>query len=59
MSSHFNDPAFWRERAEELRAIAEHLADSTSREQILACAQDYDILAERAEVRLKSSGTSN
>ena len=34
MTSHLDDPAYshWRERAAELRAIAEHLEDSTSRE---------------------------
>jgi hypothetical protein len=59
MTSHFNDPAYWRERAAELRAIAEHLEDSTSRAQIMGCARDYDILAERAEQRVKLGGKAD
>lgn len=53
MASHLDDPTYWRQRAAELRAIADHLTDHTSREQIIACAMDYDILADRAEERLK------
>ena len=40
MASHFNDPAYWHGRAQELRAIADRLADADSREQLLAwCAR--------------------
>jgi hypothetical protein len=56
MTSRFNDPAYWRDRAEELRLIAERLEDSNSKAQLLACARDYDILADRAEEHRKSSG---
>lgn len=56
MASHLDDPAFWRLRAAELRAIAENLADYASREQLIACAMDYGVLAERAEEPTKSAG---
>jgi hypothetical protein len=52
--THLNDPAYWRERAEELRVIAEHLNSSEAKAMILGCARNYAILAERrrtSEVR--------
>jgi hypothetical protein len=55
MSSHLNDPNYWRDRAEELRVLAEHLKDPDAKAMILRCARDYDLLAERAEERLRSS----
>jgi hypothetical protein len=59
MASHLNDPAYWRDRAEELRIIAEHLKEVTPKAMILRCAQDFDLLAQRAEERLKSPGNLN
>jgi hypothetical protein len=58
MTSHYNDPGYWRDRAEELRAIAADLKEDSAREAILKCAEDYDVLAQRAERRLKT-GNSN
>jgi hypothetical protein len=40
-----NDPAYWRERAEEARRIAKQLADPVSREMMLDIARSYDNLA--------------
>jgi hypothetical protein len=54
VSSHLNDPGYWRNRADELRAIAENVKDPTAKATLLGCAQDYDLLAERAEERLRS-----
>jgi hypothetical protein len=54
MAFHFNDPDYWRDRAEELRAIAENLKDAEAKRMILGCARDYDVLAQRAEERSKS-----
>ena len=54
MGSHLNDPGYWRDRAEELRAIAETLKDLGARDMLLGCARDYDLLATRAEQRLRS-----
>ena len=53
-SSHLNDPPYWRDRGEELRVIAERLTDGRSRAQLLECARDFDLLAHRAEERLKA-----
>jgi hypothetical protein len=58
MVAHFNDPPYYRERAEELRTIAEHLKDPAVKEKILGCARDYDLLAIRAEERLQSGQES-
>ena len=59
MVSHFNDPPYWRDRAEELRAMAESLKDTDAKAMILGCARDFDILAERAEERLRSGENSD
>lgn len=45
---------YWRDRADELRALTENLKDPTAKAMILGCARDYDLLAQRAEERLKS-----
>lgn len=52
MVSHFNDPPYWRDRANELRALAGRLTEADAKTMILKCAQDYDRLAERAEERI-------
>lgn len=54
MTSHFNDPPYWHDRAEELRAIADGLKDPDTKRMILGCAQDYDVLADRAQERLRT-----
>jgi hypothetical protein len=46
-----NDPAYWRERAEEARRIAEQLADPVSREMMLDIARSYGNLAKITEER--------
>jgi hypothetical protein len=40
-----NGSAYWRERAEETRRIAEQLADAVARETMLEVANSYDNLA--------------
>jgi hypothetical protein len=49
--SHLDDPAYWRKRAEEVRALADHVAASAARNDILRMAEDYDQLAAQAEQR--------
>jgi len=46
--SHLDDPAYWRKRAKEVRALAGHATSFTANADILRIAEDYDRLAERA-----------
>jgi hypothetical protein len=49
-SSPINDPKHWRQRAQELRALAAVLKGE-AKETMLRTARDYDKLAERAALR--------
>ena len=53
-----NDPASWRERAEEARRIAEQLVDAVAKDMMLDIARSYDSLAKIAEERRPSSAHS-
>lgn len=50
-ASRVNDPKHWFDRAEEVRAVAERMSDEQSRRAMLAIAEGYEHLAERAELR--------
>jgi hypothetical protein len=54
--SFLNDPEHWRERAEEARTRADQIGDPKSKNAMLRIANDYELLAERAEAR--ASGCS-
>jgi hypothetical protein len=56
-----DDPEHWRQRAEEARSIADQLSDPESKRTILRIANDYERMAEHAEVRAKrqSQASSN
>jgi hypothetical protein len=57
-ASFINDPAHWRQRAEEARTVAEQMNEPQSKEAMLRIAKDYERLAERAAQRAKGSGQS-
>jgi hypothetical protein len=44
-----SDIVYWRQRAEQARVQADRLADLESRRMMLAIAENYDRLADRAE----------
>jgi hypothetical protein len=48
-----NDSRHWRDRAEEARAIAQHLRGPITKQTMLEIAHGYDRLAQRAEERQK------
>jgi hypothetical protein len=49
--SFLNDAKHWRDRAEEARTRADQLDDSQSKSAMLRIADDYELLAKRAEAR--------
>jgi len=52
-----DDPAHWRDRAVEARALADQMSDELSRNTMLKIADDYERLAERAEERRRRQRT--
>ena len=52
-----NDPAHWRDRAEEARRIAEEMVDPDAKRMMLNIAAGYDRLAQHAETRLLTGKT--
>ncbi len=57
-NSSINDPQHWYNRAASMRALAETAADLETKMIMLTLAEDYDKLADRAEVR-RSGKTAN
>ena len=53
-----NDPAYWRERAVEVRLIANQVTDALAKQTLLDIARSYDGLAALTETR-PASKTSN
>jgi hypothetical protein len=51
----YADPMHWRGRADELRALAEPMSESVSKQMMLRMAEDYERLAQTAEQRAKDS----
>ena len=46
-----NEPAHWRERAEEARRVAAQLSDTQAKLALLRVADEYERLAQRASLR--------
>ena len=53
-ASPINDPAYWRQRAEEARRIAEQLDDPLAKKTLLEIAFSYEQLSTLTEARLTS-----
>jgi hypothetical protein len=46
-----DDPKHWLSRAEKIRALAQHMGNEESQRTMLKIAEDYEVLATRAEGR--------
>jgi hypothetical protein len=51
--SHLDDPDYWRDRAAEVRALADDVNNQKARDVILQMAAEYEILADRAQERAR------
>jgi hypothetical protein len=49
--SHVNDSQHWRDRAAEMRALSDMMNDFDAVAIMLRLADDYDTLADRADIR--------
>jgi hypothetical protein len=54
-----NDPQHWRDRAEQARAIAVQMSDVDAIAAMLSVAANYELLAKRAEERVRESQSQN
>jgi hypothetical protein len=55
-ASHVNDSKHWRDRAAQMRALSEMMKDIDAATIMLRLADDYDILADRADARSNGGG---
>ena len=53
--SHLDDPEYWRDRAEQVHALADQVGDPKAKDALLEIAAEYELLADRAQGR-RSSG---
>ena len=59
VSSMVDDPEHWRQRAEEVRTVAEDMHDPVTKRSMLDTAEGYERLARRAEERKAYQKNSN
>jgi hypothetical protein len=52
------DPQYWRDRAKNLRAKAEHVKDPRSKRMMLGIAKAYERIANRVTQRLRDTKKS-
>ena len=57
-ASHVNDSKHWRDRAAQMRALSEMMKDIDAATIMLRLADDYDMLADRADARRSGGGRS-
>jgi hypothetical protein len=57
-ASFINNPEHWRDRAREKRALAGRLRNEQAKQTVLRIANDYELLAERAEEGSRGSPQS-
>jgi response regulator of citrate/malate metabolism len=57
--AHLDDPEYWRDRAEQLRTLANGISNQTAREAILRIAADCELLAHRAQERANLLGSQD
>jgi hypothetical protein len=53
------NPQYWRDRAEEIRVIAERSVHAETKRALEKLVSDYELLALRAEERLRGSTPDN
>ena len=59
MRGPINDPTHWHKRADEARAQAAHMETEQRHRMMRQIANGYDLLAIRAQERMRESGTPN
>ena len=52
IAPHLNDPEYWRDRAEQARALAEQTTSERTKKMMFKIADDYDQLAVTAAISL-------
>jgi hypothetical protein len=57
--SHLDDPEYWRDRAEQVRALTDEVSNQRARDAILRIVADYELLAIRAQEQANLLGSQD